>query len=397
MGKKSKPAAPQQVDAGKSMGEYMFGKNFGDFEGVTDPRLQEKILAAESEYRPQYSALELADINTMWSGTDDQAGYRDLLKQASEDSGQLQREQLALQRADDVSALQEYSPQVVEAYRAADPYSTDLADLQSQQAKDIIGGGATGAENLLGKRGLEFAASTGQLTPLEQRNMQQQARIASQARGREMGTFGEYSEMQARMSAELGKQEREMQMGSALLGQQAGLQQQRFGQGQQALQSAFGMNRQMAGDIGSTILGRPSSAIGLGQQGLGQATGLAAGQMGPQLFDPNMGVNMALQHQSNMTNYGGAMAQANASRSAGTMGMLGSLGGAAAIGLCWVAREVYGETNPKWLSFREWLISDSPQWFFKLYKNYGERFAKFISDKPIIKSIIRAWMNTKLK
>ena len=91
------------------------------------------------------------------------------------------------------------------------------------------------------------------------------------------------------------------------------------------------------------------------------------------------------------------MAQANASRSAGTMGMLGSLGGAAAIGLCWVAREVYGETNPKWLSFREWLISDSPRWFFKLYKNHGERFAKFISHKPIIKSIIRAWMNTKLK
>ena len=26
---------------------------------------------------------------------------------------------------------------------------------------------------------------------------------------------------------------------------------------------------------------------------------------------------------------------------------------------CWVAREVYGETNPQWLLFRSWLLGDS--------------------------------------
>ena len=64
---------------------------------------------------------------------------------------------------------------------------------------------------------------------------------------------------------------------------------------------------------------------------------------------------------------------------------------------CWVAREVYGIDNPKWLEFREWMLNDSPSWFRNLYLKYGERTAKFISNKPRIKSIIRNWMNTKIK
>jgi hypothetical protein len=47
--------------------------------------------------------------------------------------------------------------------------------------------------------------------------------------------------------------------------------------------------------------------------------------MGPQLFDPNMGINMAMQQQANEVSYGGSMAQAGAAKSAGTM----ALGGAA--------------------------------------------------------------------
>lgn len=89
------------------------------------------------------------------------------------------------------------------------------------------------------------------------------------------------------------------------------------------------MQRQLAGDIGMTILGRPSSAIGLGGQMLGQAQQGAAGQMGPQLFDPNVGINMAMQNQANQVAYAGAMAQADASKSAGLMGAVGSIAGAA--------------------------------------------------------------------
>ena len=63
---------------------------------------------------------------------------------------------------------------------------------------------------------------------------------------------------------------------------------------------------------------------------------------------------------------------------------------------CWVAREVYGAENPRWLAFRQWMLVESPSWFRDLYIKYGERFAKFISNKPLIKSIIRKWMDTKI-
>lgn len=118
--------------------------------------------------------------------------------------------------------------------------------------------------------------------------------------------------------------------------------------------------------------------------------------MGPQLFDPNVGINMALQQRSQDVNYQGAMAQANAARGAGMMGAAGSIAGGM-IAACWVAREVYGIENPKWLEFREWMLNDSPSWFRNLYLKYGERIAKFISNKPRVKSIIRKWMNTKIK
>ena len=451
-GGKGGSSAPPPIDPGKSMGEYLFGKSFsGSYEGITDPRLQERLIGAERTYRPQYTALELADIGVMARGIEagadnpeyarlqaelaglkagaeigglrtqedieaaaeklyprpknsrglrgrrgtgsskrskEQASKReafisaagdpgqdrvakiaqletqlegmsptleatpglfDLLEEQSTRAGALQREQLGLQRESDVAALEEFAPQVVEAYRAADPYSTELADLASRRAQEDLGLGAKGQallddsafaeqEALLKQRGMEFAASTGQLSTLEQRRVAQQARAASMARGRAMDQSGLYGEMQARMSEELGKREREIALGSQLLGQEAGLRAQRMGLGagligqeasigSQRLGQAFGMQRQMAGDIGSVLLGRPSAAIGLGGQMLGQAQQGAAGPMGPQLFDPNVGINMALQQRGQDVTFQGMQAQAKAAGQAGIMGAVGAIGG----------------------------------------------------------------------
>jgi len=81
----------------------------------------------------------------------------------------------------------------------------------------------------------------------------------------------------------------------------------------------------------------------------------------------------------------------------GLLGGLGSLAsglGAMGFGPCWVAREAYGLDNPKWLEFRDWLFTKSPEWLFNSYIKHGERFAKFISNKPKLKSAIR-WMMDK--
>jgi hypothetical protein len=77
--------------------------------------------------------------------------------------------------------------------------------------------------------------------------------------------------------------------------------------------------------------------------------------------------------------------------------MAGSLGGSAIKQMCWVAREVYGEDNPMWLLFRDWLDDEAPSWFKATYLKYGERFAKFIKDKPRLKKVIRNWMTSKIK
>ena len=353
---RSSPPPPAPVDPGESMGEYLFGKGFSNYQGVTDPLLQDKLLAAERRNRPEYTELELADIETMAFGGDDQEGLVQLLGRQSEMAGKIQREELQRQRESDVGALQEFAPQVIEAYRSADPRSAALADAAQQQALGL------------------FSEAGGQLSPERRRMAEQAARAGSLSRGRIGDESSVASEILNREQFRSGLRQEARQAGAG----------------------AFGMQRQMAGDLGSAILGRPSAAIGLGGGLLGQAQQGAAGQMGPQLFDPNVGINMALQQRGQDINYQGAMAQANASKSGGFMDFAGSLG-AAMITKCWVAREVYGIDNPKWLQFREWLTYEAPSWFDRLYVKYGERFAKFISNKPRVKSIIRKWMNTKIK
>jgi hypothetical protein len=63
--------------------------------------------------------------------------------------------------------------------------------------------------------------------------------------------------------------------------------------------------------------------------------------------------------------------------------LIGTLG--AAWIMCWVAREVYGNNDMRWFVFRTWLKYDAPKWFEKLYLTHGEKYAKFISNKPLLK------------
>jgi hypothetical protein len=64
---------------------------------------------------------------------------------------------------------------------------------------------------------------------------------------------------------------------------------------------------------------------------------------------------------------------------------------------CWVAREVYGEDNPKWLQFREWMLTKASDNLRNYYIEYGERIAKSIRNKPKIKALIRKWMDSKIE
>ena len=252
-------------------------------------------------------------------------GLFEMQRAAAEEAGITQRSEQGLQQAADVGALDQYGRQITDAYRAADPYSTELADLGSERAKSLIGAERSEAEQLLGQRGLEFAASTGELSPLEQRRATQSSRQASTARGRGMDQSALYGVMQSRMSEEMNKQEREIAMGSQLLGQQSGMEQQRFGQEQAALGSAYGMQRGMAGDIGSMLFGRPSTSQAYGGQMLGSGMQQAGGPQGPSIFDPNTGINLALSQRGQDIDFMGAQAAQQGAQSAGGSDMMGSV------------------------------------------------------------------------
>jgi hypothetical protein len=164
--------------------------------------------------------------------------------------------------------------------------------------------------------------------------------------------------------------------------------------------------------------------MGVGQQAIGLQGFLTPAYAGSQQFSlaglaggasgmyADVGTSPFLQPESqymaniraNRIQMETAIASANAARSGGILGGLTSgLGSAVgskigtAIVACWVAREVYGEDDPKWMVFRQWLFTEAPEWLKELYLEEGERFAEFISDKPSLKSVVKMGMDLVVK
>ncbi len=296
-GSKTVIQQPAQIDPSESMGEYLFGSGFKDFEGITDPRLQQRIIEAEAQYRPQYTALELAEQEAALFGKDGQAGLLELQRRAGEEA--IDFEEAAKRR--ETALLGELGPEVTEALRAADPTSARLADLQAQQAETL------------------YAESEGRLSPERAREAEQAARMAGVSRGR-VGDAGTMAQELLGREASRAQLRAEARQASQLAGQQG--------------QLGFGQARQMGGDPSAFLFGRPTQQTQMGSQLYGQAFGLASQQQGPQLFDPNVGVNLAMQQRSQDMTLMGAQAQAKATRSAGGLGAFGSiLGGAFSGGL----------------------------------------------------------------
>ena len=128
---------------------------------------------------------------------------------------------------------------------------------------------------------------------------------------------------------------------------------------------------------------------------LGQALGLASG--GATGAMQGFGNAGSLQAQAMSTQ--AALANAQADRSAGKAQGVGELAGtlgAAAIKKCWVAREVYGIDNPRWVIFFYWKETQAPALFKHSYNIFGRVIAKLIRNNNKIKSVIRSWMDRKI-
>jgi len=93
-------------------------------------------------------------------------------------------------------------------------------------------------------------------------------------------------------------------------------------------------------------------------------------------------------------NMGGGMGGAAGGMGMGGMG--GGMGGGGMGGFCWVAREVYGVHDPRWLEFRGWITTDAPAWLRNLYAAHGEGFAAWLRTKPAAKAAVRTAMELVL-
>jgi hypothetical protein len=236
----------------------------------------------------------------------------------------------------------------------------------------------------------------------EQAGLQQQVNLAQAQMDQQANAFG----AQSAQSADVANQRQAQQaaqfgVGATMDAERANetLRQQGLGNYINAVGNLARIEDQSTLDPFQALLGRAGGgSLQAGGQVFGQAGyGLNSG---PQYLNPESGLGYISQMAANEANMYGAQLSADATRDAGMMNMIGSIAGAG-VGagikkLCWVAREVYGPTNPAWLQFRKWMFTESPNWFFKLYAEYGERFANWISNKPRIKSIIRKWMDSKI-
>jgi len=297
---------------------------------------------------------------------------------------------------------------------------SDPAQVQSQgvQADPLRQNLMTQANEALGQG----------LTDREERQIAEAARARSTLMGRTFDQSGAIAEAEARVLEDNQRKMQNRGFAQSVLGQEAGIQTaddtramgaDQFNVGtkmdaerlreslrQQCLLGYLDaasrisqIENQDQLDPFQAILGRGGgTALQQGQQVFGQAGyGLNSG---PQYLNPEAGLGFIQNQATNAANMYGAQQAAQGSATSGIFQGLGAVGGGIASGLigkyCWVAREVYGVHNPAWLLFREWMLNESPGWFRATYIKFGERFAKFISNKPRLKARIRLWMDSKI-
>lgn len=164
-------------------------------------------------------------------------------------------------------------------------------------------------------------------------------------------------------------------------------------------------NQRALGSISQ--LGALGGAINAQEFNRGQAQD-ALNQWNNQTTNQFALANQAAQNQASITNAGGNMQNQqfnqaqhqsgnqfqqqmqfqNQQQNAQLLGSLLSAGGAA-FG-CWVASEIFGGWfHPMTVKARYYVNNQAPSWFKEFYLKYGERIAKFISDKPMLKAMIK--------
>jgi hypothetical protein len=228
---------------------------------------------------------------------------------------------------------------------------------------------------MLNAQAQQGLAAGSQLTPEEQRQMQQASRSAFAARG--MGNSNQ-SVMDEMM--------RQYSVGQDRMAQRRGF-----------AGNVLGFNQAVVGDPFQQILGRSGQAIGAANSLAAQGQGQVSQSGGGNLYDPFRDAYSTMFHNQDIAAANDAAnKQMTGQIIGGALGAAGNIGGGFAKA-CWAAREVFGAENPKWLQFREWLLEDAPRKLRQWYIANGEELAAALKANPEEKGWVREFMESKIR
>ena len=251
--------------------------------------MQEKLIRSERTYRPQYAELNLQDLSSYLFGTGDQQGVVDLTNRATAESEASRAAIASSQRASDISDVEALGGRATEAFRASDPATQELIERQRELQNSI------------------YDRAEG-LTPEQKRNADQQAREAFASRGRVNDNASVAAEILGREDFRRQNRAEAMDTGARSLA----------------------MYQATAADPFQAILGRPAQSMNYGASLGAQSQGLL-GSSTPQLFNPDTGINLALQNNANQANYNanvyGAQQARNGAIWGGLLGGMGKMAG----------------------------------------------------------------------
>lgn len=317
--------------------------------------LMPELVQAEQQYGPQFTDLALQNQQRYLLGTQQQPGMLGIYSQAMP-------EMLALQsqaRAGDIADVNTLGPQALQASRGFNPQQTALMDALNQQA-------------------LQQVQLGGQMSPDQQRMIRNSVlgQASNQGWGYNPGDLAEAARQASGYSDQL--QQQRMLQGGAMAG----------------------INQSIWGDPYTQILGRTGQSLGtLGA--FGQQSAGATSNLGPSLFQPESQMQFDIWNTGYTGKLGAeiASAQNKAQFWGDALGAMGSMFGG--MGACYIAREIYGLRDQRWLKFRHWLYTQAPDWFRHWYERNGQAVAAWLKARgPLARCarpLIKRWMDARIR
>lgn len=259
MGSASTPPPPQN-NPGKDLQKYVAG-----LESALP-----SVFNLESQYRPEFGNLNLADISRMLGGTSGQAGLYGIGAQANQQSQQ----QLEAARASEIANMRGNAGSVMELLSGVNPVG----------ARTVANAGTMADQ--------AYARANGPLSFQDARSADQTAREAFSARGRVNDNISVVGEAMNREDFKAARRQEAAQLGA----------------------SAFGMSNEFSDPALSILSGAPAS-VALGQDYLNSGK-QAVGSNIPQLIDTGAGIQLGQQNSANLANWQSNVSSAKNAQSA---------------------------------------------------------------------------------